>query len=238
MVFSNSQASNHDHWMHGIAVARGRYKYHKTVRVSSVSGYNEASHIPVPEWTQCLQQLQRRTVKLPHVRGGGGGVVYPRNPGWWGLFFKGLTPLNKSGRGVFGNNEAPHIPVPKRTKCLQKKKRRNVKLPQGGGGGGVDRHQEPRCWATCLQGDTPLQQQRTGLLWEDVPWRTEKKHEAVCPYRLYEWLVAKENGCTWAGCRSDTLHHTEEKHDKYIYRSEIFLVILVTNQLNTQTHFL
>jgi len=51
---------------------------------------------------------------------------------------------------------------------------------------------------------------------------------------LYGWLVTKENGCIWAGCRTDILHHTEEKHDKYIYRSELFLVILVINQLNAQ----
>lgn len=48
-----------------------------------------------------------------------------------------------------------------------------------------------------------------------------KKHEAACPYRFYECLVAKENGCTWVGRRSDVLRHTEEKHDKYIYRSDL-----------------
>lgn len=48
-----------------------------------------------------------------------------------------------------------------------------------------------------------------------------KKHEAVCSYRLYECLVAKENGCTWTGLRSDILNHTAEKHDKCIYRSDL-----------------
>lgn len=57
--------------------------------------------------------------------------------------------------------------------------------------------------------------------YEKVPLEDLKKHESFCPYRLYECLVAKENGCTWGGCRSDILHHTEEKHDKYIYRSDL-----------------
>jgi hypothetical protein len=33
--------------------------------------------------------------------------------------------------------------------------------------------------------------------------------------------VAKDNGCTWTGMCSDILPHTEEKHDKYIYRSDL-----------------
>jgi Zn-finger nucleic acid-binding protein len=49
-----------------------------------------------------------------------------------------------------------------------------------------------------------------------------EKHESVCPHDMYHCLVAKDNGCTWTGMCSDILPHTEEKHDEYIYRSDLF----------------
>jgi hypothetical protein len=45
-----------------------------------------------------------------------------------------------------------------------------------------------------------------------------KKHESVCPHRMYHCLVGKEDGCSWTGPRSAILPHTEDKHEKYIYR--------------------
>lgn len=56
---------------------------------------------------------------------------------------------------------------------------------------------------------------------EKVSLEDMKKHEIACPHRMYECLVAKDNGCTWTGCRSDILRHMEEKHGKYIYRSDL-----------------
>jgi hypothetical protein len=55
---------------------------------------------------------------------------------------------------------------------------------------------------------------------EKAPLRAMKKHESVCPHRMYHCLVGEEDGCIWTGPRSDILRHTEEKHgDDCIYRS-------------------
>jgi E3 ubiquitin-protein ligase SIAH1 len=48
-----------------------------------------------------------------------------------------------------------------------------------------------------------------------------KKHESVCPYRMYHCLVAEDNGCTWTGPRSDLVLHTEKNHAEHMYRSDI-----------------
>jgi E3 ubiquitin-protein ligase SIAH1 len=57
-----------------------------------------------------------------------------------------------------------------------------------------------------------------------------EKHESVCPHRMYHCLVAKDNGCTWTGKRSDLLRHTKKKHDKNIVRRQ--LCKLKHNKLN------
>jgi E3 ubiquitin-protein ligase SIAH1 len=53
---------------------------------------------------------------------------------------------------------------------------------------------------------------------EKVPLEAMKKHESVCPYRMYHCLVGREDGCTWTGPRSAILPHTKQKHGKCIYR--------------------
>jgi hypothetical protein len=52
-----------------------------------------------------------------------------------------------------------------------------------------------------------------------VPLEAMKKHESVCPHRMYHCLVGKEDGCTWTGPRSDILPHTEMKRGEYVYRT-------------------
>ncbi|PSN45752.1 hypothetical protein C0J52_13792 [Blattella germanica] len=56
---------------------------------------------------------------------------------------------------------------------------------------------------------------------ENVSLEDMKKHETSCPYRMYECLVGKDSGCAWVGRRSEILRHMEEKHSKYIYRSDL-----------------
>jgi E3 ubiquitin-protein ligase SIAH1 len=56
---------------------------------------------------------------------------------------------------------------------------------------------------------------------EKAPLEAMKKHESVCPHRMYHCLVGREGGCTWIGRRSAILPHTEQKHRKYISRSDL-----------------
>jgi hypothetical protein len=56
---------------------------------------------------------------------------------------------------------------------------------------------------------------------EKVPLEAMKKHETVCPHRIYHCLVGRESGCDWTGRRSAILPHTEDKPEKYIHRLDL-----------------
>ena len=57
--------------------------------------------------------------------------------------------------------------------------------------------------------------------YESTSLEDMKRHEAACPYRIYDCLVGRDGVCSWSGRRSEILRHMEEKHPKYIYRSDL-----------------